>query len=372
MTALTLAVIVRDEARRLPDFLDHHAPLAEETVVVDTGSTDGSAQLAAAGGARVHHHRWRDDFAAARNASLDRVRTPWVMILDCDELVATDDFSRLRQALAAPAAAVWLLETRNYLPDARHLEWQPLPGTYPEQEAGSAGYFTARRGSLFPNRRDLRFSGRVHESVLPAAAAAGLPLRPHPVPIHHFGHLDGAAAERRRQRDLTLVAAKVEDDPGDVAARLELGSLLLEAGDTAAAQEHLAVAADGPLGLRPAVRARLLLARLRRQAGDATAAGELLAGVVREDPGFLFGWLELVRCRGDAGAWMTATELVEEARDRFGADNALLLRERLRCHARTGRLADAAADAARLAERYPQWMEIAALHRRLRKLAGGS
>ena len=188
MTRLALTMIVRDEAAQLPAFLDHHRSLADELVIVDTGSQDATVAIAAAAGARVVVHPWQDGFASARNAALAAVGAEWIIFLDADERISQDDFARLRQSLPSEGQCVFLQETWNYCLDRTHLEWQPLPGRYPREEARQTGMFVARRIGIFPRRAQLLFTGRVHESLLPAAKAAGLEILPLDIPVHHYGY----------------------------------------------------------------------------------------------------------------------------------------------------------------------------------------
>src|ERR1700675_1152507 len=89
MTAcLSAALIVRDEAVMLGDCLRSLCGFADEVVVVDTGSTDGTRELAAGLGARVVTFPWRGDFAAARNEALRHARGRWILYVDADERVA--------------------------------------------------------------------------------------------------------------------------------------------------------------------------------------------------------------------------------------------------------------------------------------------
>jgi glycosyltransferase involved in cell wall biosynthesis len=100
---VSAAMIVRNEARFLAGCLDSLAGLVDEIVVVDTGSTDHSPDIAAAHGARVHHHAWREDFSAARNEALDCAVGDWILYIDADERVRPYDRSRLEHELADPS-----------------------------------------------------------------------------------------------------------------------------------------------------------------------------------------------------------------------------------------------------------------------------
>ena len=71
---LSLCVIARNEEAMLSGCLESVAGVVDEIVVVDTGSTDRTIEVALAHGARVLEKPWTDDFSAARNAALDACR----------------------------------------------------------------------------------------------------------------------------------------------------------------------------------------------------------------------------------------------------------------------------------------------------------
>lgn len=364
MSKPTLSLLVLDDrGDRLAALLAHHRALWDEAVVVDTGAGDVTA-IAVKAGARAVAHPWDDDFAAARNAGLRTAGGDWILILDTDELVAPRDIPRLRAELAGPPG-VGLMTAVNYHHDVRHPEWRPLRGEYPREEAGQTGCFLSQRAGLFPRRDDLVFTGRVHETVLPAATALGLPVRALDVPVHHYGFvIDGERNRARRARYAALVRRKHAEQPDDAAAALELATVLLEGGEVDAARALLV----GLAGRQPVdsavTRGRFLLGRLLREAGDLAAARALLAGAVADDPRLVFCWLEWIRVLAAMDAWSECDRVLAAARRRFG-DDPLLDKEALRCLIKTGRLEAAAAIVARLRRSYPGWPDLAAIARRL-------
>lgn len=369
MTLLSLVMIVKDAADLLPGFLSHHRGLWDEAVIVDTGSADATPRLAAESGAVLLKHPWRDHFAEARNAGLAVASGSAALLLDADERVAVRDFATIREAAAEPVA--WVQETVNYTAQRSHLEWRPVRGRYPEEEAGQDGYFSARRIGLFPLRDGIRFTGRIHESVQRACETAGVPIKPLGVPVHHYGYVRSAAVDaQRRQIYERLAALKVNEAPADWAARLEYATALLESGSTDRAISELERLVEGPGTLRPVARGRFLLARLRREAGRGSEAGDLLAAAVRDDPEFVFGWVERVRWLAGSERWREAFEALAAARATCGADEPLLAREELVALVRTGQLDTARSVAARLAAECPTWTEIVALNARLSRDRG--
>jgi glycosyltransferase involved in cell wall biosynthesis len=75
-------MIARDEARAIARTLQSARPFVERMIVLDTGSTDATRQIAAEAGAEVFDFAWVDDFAAARNAALDHSDADWNLVLN--------------------------------------------------------------------------------------------------------------------------------------------------------------------------------------------------------------------------------------------------------------------------------------------------
>ena len=100
MPSISLCLIVRNEARFLAACLASAAGVASQIVVVDTGSTDGTPDLARELGARVYDFAWVDDFAAARNAGQEKARGAWTLWLDADDRLDGENRSRLSRLIA--------------------------------------------------------------------------------------------------------------------------------------------------------------------------------------------------------------------------------------------------------------------------------
>ncbi|NUP96812.1 MAG: glycosyltransferase family 2 protein, partial [Planctomycetaceae bacterium] len=99
MQRLTLCVIAKNEEAMLSDCLASVRGLADAIVVVDTGSSDRTVEIAREHGAKVVHHEWSEDFAAARNAALPHVSSGFLLVLDADERLGPGARSALRKAL---------------------------------------------------------------------------------------------------------------------------------------------------------------------------------------------------------------------------------------------------------------------------------
>src|SRR5580704_10477083 len=85
MPSLGLAMIVKNGAETLRNCIASVSGIVDQIVIADTGSTDGTVQLAGELGAAVFDFPWQDDFAQARNAALRALTTDWVLVMDDDE-----------------------------------------------------------------------------------------------------------------------------------------------------------------------------------------------------------------------------------------------------------------------------------------------
>ncbi len=214
---VTLAMIVKDEEEMLPRCLAAAAPWVDEIVIVDTGSTDRTVEIADEFGARVLHHEWDGDFAAARNVSFDAATGDWVMYLDADEVLSPDAGPHLRELLGHTwHEAVWFGET-NYTGD--------------EEDGTAATHNTLR---LFRNRPNYRFDGRLHEQISPTLPGFVPERLAHSlVSMEHYGYLGVVREAKDKQaRNLEIVRRQIEEaDRPTPFMRFNLGTELSVSGD---------------------------------------------------------------------------------------------------------------------------------------------
>jgi pentatricopeptide repeat protein len=217
MPRVTLSLIVRNEEANLPACLSSAADLVDEIIVVDTGSTDGTRELAARLGARVFDFPWRDDFAAARNASIEHATGDWIFWLDADDWIDAENRERLRQLFAGLGK-----ELVGYVM------------TYMALNDGGPGRHTvADHVQLFPNHPQIRWQYRVHEQILQAVERAGGSARATDVTIYTSGYQDPAAHQQKLARNLRLLQLDHAEHPEDPVIWFNLGRTLLRVGQVA-------------------------------------------------------------------------------------------------------------------------------------------
>jgi tetratricopeptide (TPR) repeat protein len=142
-------MIVKDEADKLAAILGDAIGFCDELIVVDTGSTDATVEIARAAGATVHEFGWIDDFAAARNAAFDHCTSDWIMWLDGDDRVPLD----------AQAAIRALKPTLTDSIDAVFAEYRLYDTT------GTNVLLRYDRERLIRRAAGLRWAGEVHETI---------------------------------------------------------------------------------------------------------------------------------------------------------------------------------------------------------------
>jgi tetratricopeptide (TPR) repeat protein len=262
---LSAALIVRDEAHTLADCLSSLEGVADEVVVVDTGSVDASVELARSFGARVLELPWRGSFSEPRNLGLEHVRGTWVLYVDADERVQPISRSRLVE----------------HLQSAREVALRILLRPF----AHATPYFEYR---LWRNDPRIRFRGVMHERVVDAIKAVSVqdrtPIGDWPeLILNHVGY-DGDQQAKHR-RNLPLLQEQLRHEPGNIYNWRHLGQVLGALGRETEADEALTRAVE--------------LARLQHPpTGDGSLA-----------------WGELVRWRHDRGG--DVRELLAEGRERW-------------------------------------------------------
>lgn len=200
-------MIVRNEQANLPRALASVAPLGAELIIVDTGSTDDTPDIARVAGARVLHRPWTGDFSAARNAGLDAATGEWVMVLDADEALLEQDAATVMPLLQQGGAEGYICPVTNLV--------------------GSPANPDAERSELlrfWRHRPAYRWEGAVHEQIAHRIVAAGHGgLSRAPIRFIHWGYLEAQDTARgRKERNLNLLLQAVAQAPDSAFLRFNL------------------------------------------------------------------------------------------------------------------------------------------------------
>ncbi len=221
---VSLCLIAKNEAANLPTCLGSVADLVHEIVIADTGSNDGTKEVAASLGNRpgfppikLVDFTWVDSFAAARNASLAPATGDWILWLDGDEYFDEENRQKLRSLLAGlnEDKAAFVMKQRS------------LPG------AGKSSATVVDQVRLFRNDPAIRWQYRVHEQILIGVRRAGHEVRFTDILIDHTGYEDPALRRRKTERNLRLLLLEEKEQPDDPFTLFNLGWTYQELGETA-------------------------------------------------------------------------------------------------------------------------------------------
>jgi len=204
---LSVAMIVRDEQDVLADSIRSVLAIADEIVVLDTGSADQTVTVARELGAEIGWTAWNDDFSAARNQCLAMVGGEWVLWLDAGEILADESAEELRAFVDRQAESSKAYTLMVQVPPA-------------DSDASAE---QAAQLRLMPNREDLRFEGRVRETLRPSIEAAGLQIDAAPGRIVRHGRQHNQARKSARaQRNLKLAILEASERGDPLPPRLQL------------------------------------------------------------------------------------------------------------------------------------------------------
>lgn len=204
---LACCMIAKNEAEFIVGAIESVKGLADEIIVVDTGSTDDTVALARGAGARVEFFPWIGDFSAARNASIGYATADWILCLDADERLQKASYSAVRAVMeeAGDPHRVVCVRILNYTREGKFM---------------SDGF----SGRLFQNVPTMRFFGRVHEEVGGDRTDVSTDYRLD-VTFDHFGADPGVMREKSKDaRNIELLEARLKEKPDDLLTWFYLGS----------------------------------------------------------------------------------------------------------------------------------------------------
>jgi len=220
---VSLCMIVKNEEEHLARCLRSVKPVVDEMIVVDTGSTDRTKELARGFGAKVYDYEWTDNFAEARNFSISKASGTWVFHLDADEVISVIDYGVFRKITRLPTSkqVAFLFTTRNYTMDVNKVGWTPNDGEYEKEESGT-GWTSSDKVRLFRRDRFVRFKYPVHELVEPSLKKTGVALKKCTIPIHHYGILNKGKSADKSEVYYQIGRKKLDEMGDDTVALREM------------------------------------------------------------------------------------------------------------------------------------------------------
>jgi len=240
-------MIVKDEEKFLEQCLLSVQGLVDEIVIVDTGSTDKTKEIALRFTSKVYDFVWDDDFAAARNESLKYATGEWILILDADEVIAQQDHTIIKGLLMRAETERdiygYILIQRNYFRSKEDSQYGSFSGitvsaasqdgegfisaendNY-EESKGMEGWLATPIVRLCKNTGSTAFSGVVHEDVSPSLPGRIIKTG---IVLHHFGKIDSQNWQRKWELYEKLGKKKAFNGENDYYAYFELGRQYLE------------------------------------------------------------------------------------------------------------------------------------------------
>ena len=292
---ISLCMIVKNEERVLRECLESARPYFKQIIVIDTGSTDRTVEIAKEAGAEVHVYPWTDSFSDARNQSLKYATGRWIFWMDADDTLPTSSGEiLLRAATEAPEDVI------GFVVPVQFVEEGPGAGTRVDHV------------KLFRNKPGLEFEGRIHEQILPSLRAIGGQIARLDAVVMHSGYDTSTQGQaNKRVRDYKLLKLDLEERPNHPFVLFNLGMTdhYTNEHETAVEwlQQSIAVASPDESHVRKAYALVAVSLRLLGRHHDSLDALEAGLATVGDD----------AELRFQAGLLLTEMGRYEEARSYY-------------------------------------------------------
>ncbi|MGL6107474.1 glycosyltransferase family 2 protein [Romboutsia sp.] len=146
MKTISLCMITQNNERTLERALNSVSSLVNEIIIVDTGSSDKTIEIAKKFNSKIYHFIWCNDFSKARNFALDKATMEWILVLDSDEYIEQTTAIRIRNNIETKNFKAYTMLINNINKKYTHENSHPLT-------------------KLFINDKDIRYEHRIHEQI---------------------------------------------------------------------------------------------------------------------------------------------------------------------------------------------------------------
>lgn len=213
-------MIVKNEEENLARCLKSVKDVVDEIIIVDTGSTDKTIEIANSYNSKLFNFEWTNDFSAARNFALSKCNGNWILYLDADEELNPDSIDELisKTNSLTPSAVNCIVKSLGFQSTTSSIIKYPR---------------------LFYKHKGVRFSGFIHEQINDSLKENKIPVIDSGIEIIHYGYaVDDERLKHKKKRNLTLLlqSEKTQNKPYD---RLKLISTLISLGELEKAETRI-------------------------------------------------------------------------------------------------------------------------------------
>jgi len=226
---VSLCMIVKNEQSYLPGCLNSIKDVVDEIIIVDTGSTDKTVEIAESFGAKIYYFDWNNNFSVARNESLKYATKDWILIMDADDEFCSEDVEKFKTLIntTLDINAVYYFETLNYC------------GSAIEDDTITVNL----NPRLFKNNHGFHYEGEDHNQLVNSEHEySGFCDS---IRIYHYGYLDkNIISKDKRNRNIALLEDQISRDVSNKYAHFNLGNEYFALGDIKKALEYYYKAYD--------------------------------------------------------------------------------------------------------------------------------
>lgn len=235
-TRISQCMIVKNEEKNIRRALSWAKPIAFEQIVVDTGSTDRTVEIAKEMGAKVYHFQWINDFAAAKNYAIEQASGDWIAFLDADEYMDPQDAKKLLKLLEP-------LSTPN--PQKKVAMF--VRCSWVQLDDHGKPFSVDVQDRIFRNRKDIRYHGKIHEQIRVPEDGNSVCIRAENLlTIFHTGYQHSVMQETNKsKRNIDLLQLELKKNPQDYQAWCYMGDAQKAADDLDRAADSYRKALEG-------------------------------------------------------------------------------------------------------------------------------
>ena len=220
---VSLCMIVKNEETDLPRCLSSIVDIVDEIIIVDTGSTDRTIEIAKSFGAKVYYFQWNNNFSEARNESLKYATKDWILILDGDDELYPEDQENFKKFLnkQLDVNAIYYFETLSYYGNT----------------INDNSITINLNPRFYKNNHGTHYDGEIHNQLIYSENKYNAIYKL--IKIHHFGYMNkNIDSKDKNNRNITLLNEQIKKDSDNCFAHFNLGTQYAAVNDVKTALEH--------------------------------------------------------------------------------------------------------------------------------------